>query len=71
MVVLQENKNYNIEDINENNDNNNYNGNDHLIIMMMMKITIFAIKYACKYVRRLQVLLIKRSAGQLMILYMP
>ena len=43
VVVLQENKNYNIEDINENNDNNNYNGNDHLIIMMMMKTTIFAI----------------------------
>ena len=44
MVVLQENKNYNIEDINDDhNNNNNNNGNDHLIIMMMMKITIFGI----------------------------
>ena len=50
VVVLQENKNYNIEDINDNNNNNNNNnsnnnndGNDHLIIMMMMKTTIFAI----------------------------
>ena len=40
MVVLQENKNYNIEDINgnNNNDNNNNNNNDHLIIMMIIKI---------------------------------
>ena len=48
MVVLQENKNYNIEDINDDNiyNNNYYNNNDnndHLIIMMIIKITIFAI----------------------------
>ena len=81
MVALQENKNYNIEDINNNHDNNNNNDSndnnnsndddENNDLCDRIKYFNHNIKYACKYVRRLQVLLIKRSAGQLMILYMP